>query len=117
MSVKLAVFRSGENIISDIKEMVIGEGEEQRVIGYFLNKPCVVKYHPSATKDKSLEISLVPWIILSKDIEIPVSTEWIVTLVEPIDKLKQMYEEDVLNYGKSNSSISLDGQGDIGLTD
>jgi len=117
MTVKLAIFRTGENIISDIKEMVIGEGEEQRVIGYFLNKPCVVKYHPSATANKSLEISLVPWIILSKDVEIPVSTDWIVTLVEPIDKLKQMYEEDVLNYGKSNSSVTLDESSDSDIKD
>ena len=25
------------------------------------------------------------------------STEWVVTLVEPVDKLKEMYETEVLN--------------------
>lgn len=117
MTVKLAIFRNGENIISDIKEMVAGEGEDQRVIGYFLNKPCIVKCHTSTTKKKSLEISLIPWIILSKDVQIPVSTEWIVTLVEPIDKLKEMYCEDVLDYGKTNSSVSLDGQSSFNNSD
>lgn len=112
MTVKLAVFKNGDNIISDISEMIVGEEGDQRVIGYFLKKPCLVKYRPSESENKSLEISLVPWIILTKDVQIPVSTDWIVTLVEPIDKLKEMYEEDVLNYGQTNSSISLDGSSD-----
>lgn len=117
MTIKLAVFKNGNNIISDIKEMVVGENEDQRVIGYFLTKPCIVNYHPSTTGNKSLEISLVPWLILSKDVEIPVSAEWIVTMVEPIDKLKEMYEEDVLNYGKGNSSVSIEGQSDLSESD
>jgi hypothetical protein len=119
MTVKLAVFKNGDNIISDISEMIVGdEGDEnQRVIGYFLKKPCVVRYRPSESETKSLEISLAPWIILTKDVQIPVSTDWIVTLVEPIDKLKEMYQEDVLNYGQTNSSISLDGSSDSDNTD
>ena len=34
MTVKLALLKSGENIISDIQEMVVDE----RVIGFFFNK-------------------------------------------------------------------------------
>lgn len=117
MTVKLAVFKNGDNIISDITEMVVGEDDNQRVIGYFLKKPCLVNYRPSGTENKSLEISLVPWIILTKDVQIPVSTDWIVTLVEPIDKLKEMYLEDVLKYGESNSSISVEGQSDSNNSD
>ena len=43
MTIKLLLLKSGEDIISDIKEMVIGEDEDRRVVGYFLNKPCLVK--------------------------------------------------------------------------
>ena len=43
MSVKLLLLKSGEDIISDVQEMVVGDEENPRVIGYFLAKPCVVK--------------------------------------------------------------------------
>ena len=42
MTVKLAHLKSGENIISDIQEMVVGEGDNSRVVGYLFNKPQVV---------------------------------------------------------------------------
>jgi len=29
-------------------------------------------------------------------------------MVEPIDKLKQMYVEDIVNYGSSNKNTSTD---------
>ena len=43
MTVKLILLKSGEDIIADITEMAVGEEENRRVIGYFLEKPCVVK--------------------------------------------------------------------------
>jgi hypothetical protein len=35
MTVKLSLLKSGEDIIADIQEMVVGEDENQRVVGYF----------------------------------------------------------------------------------
>ena len=44
MSLKLLLLKSGEDIICDVKEMAAGDdGNDRRVIGYYLNKPCVVK--------------------------------------------------------------------------
>ena len=43
MTAKLVLLKSGEDIIADVNEMVVGEDEEKRVVGYFLDKPCVVK--------------------------------------------------------------------------
>ena len=43
MTIKLLLLKSGEDIIADISEMVAGEGERKRVVGYFLNRPCVIK--------------------------------------------------------------------------
>ena len=43
MTVKLILLKSGEDIIADVTEMVVGEEEERRVVGYFLEKPCIVK--------------------------------------------------------------------------
>ena len=42
MTVKLIVLKSGEDIVADIKEMVVGEGDNAKVVGYVLTKPCAV---------------------------------------------------------------------------
>jgi len=115
MTIKLLLLKSGEDIISDIKEMVIGEDEDRRVVGYFLNKPCLVKMRdPSLLAEESTEeqkkaayqVSLYPWMPLSKDSVIPVAADWVVTIVEPIVKLSEMYVEDVLSRGTENDQNS-----------
>ena len=115
MTIKLLLLKSGEDIISDIKEMVIGEDEDRRVVGYFLNKPCLVKMRdPSLLAEESTEeqkkaayqVSLYPWMPLSKDSVIPVAADWVVTIVEPIVKLSEMYVEDVLSRGTENNQNS-----------
>jgi hypothetical protein len=115
MTVKLLLLKSGEDLIADVQEMVSGEGDERRVIGYLLNKPCVVKMRdPNLIQEESSEeqkkasfqVSLYPWMPLSADKVIPVPADWVVTIVEPAFKLTEMYTEDVINYGKDNQSNS-----------
>ena len=40
MTIKLALLKSGEEIISDMSEMMSGTDGEGQVVGYFLNHPC-----------------------------------------------------------------------------
>jgi hypothetical protein len=122
MTVKLLLLKSGEDIIADVKEMVIGETEEtQKVVGYFLHKPCVVKMTPPTNlpeefkedldpQKASFQVTLFPWMPLSKDNTIPIAADWVVTIVTPSDKLNNMYIEDVMNYGKDNQSASTTEQ-------
>lgn len=123
MTVKLLLFKSGEDVISDIKEMVIGDENDPKVVGYFLNKPCVVKMtQPSNISDGNeddsaqsakFKVTLFPWMPLTKDEVIPISTDWVITIVNPTDKLKNMYIEEVINYGKENNqSFIVDKQSD-----
>ena len=49
MTVKLLLLKSGEEVISDINEMAVGEEDDQKVVGYFLGKPL----HCSKTKSWS----------------------------------------------------------------
>ena len=110
MTIKLVVLKSGEDVIADVQEMIIGQDENQKVIGYFFNKPCVVKLTKSdqfSDESTSFGISIFPWCPMSKDTSIPVPTDWVVTLVEPIEKLKLMYESKVLMYGKENDKNSV----------
>ena len=105
MSIKLATLKSGEDVISDIKEMVVGEGEDRKVIGYFFTKPCIarlintMKVNEKDKENQSFEISLVTWAPLSKDEKIAIPSDWVVTKVEPIDKVREMYENEVLKNG------------------
>ena len=112
MTIKLVLLKSGEDIITDITEMRTHEGADGKVVGYFMDKPCVVKMRnpqtqqPDGNTQKAgFEVSLFPWMPLSADTRIPVTADWLITMVEPTAKLKQMYIEDVVNgpLGKDNS--------------
>ena len=114
MTVKLLLLKSGEDVIADISEMTAGtEGDidrPKRVVGYFLKKPCVVTLkNPHEMKEDTgpqkagLEVSLFPWMALAKDEVIPMTADWLITMVDPIDKLKTMYLEDVIDHGRHNN--------------
>jgi hypothetical protein len=96
MSIKLTLLKSGETVISDAKELI----SEGKVCGYLLSKPEVVSITRSIllTEEENansgqIEISLSPWMVLSKDKQFPIPPDWIVTIVDPIETVKQMYEE------------------------
>ncbi len=123
MTIKFIVLKSGEQLISDIKEMAVGEEDDQKVVGYFLHRPCIVKMKNPGVIDQEksktkagFEVTLIPWLSLTQDEVIPIPSDWLVTLVEPVPQLTQMYTEDVLNYGKDNQSDSADKQSGIGIT-
>ena len=106
-------------MIADISEMAYGEDADRRVVGYYLNKPCVIKMRdPNTLDDQSegrgrragFEVSLFPWMPLSAEESIPVPSDWVVTMVEPTAKLTEMYVEDIVKYGKNNQSNSSDEQ-------
>ena len=115
MTIKLILLKSGEDIISDVTEMCVGTEEDRQVIGYQLNKPCVVKMQdPNLIKEdgpkkqSGFAVSLFPWMPLTKQEDIPIPADWMITMVEPIDKLKEMYIEDIVEYGKDNQGNSTD---------
>ena len=115
MTIKLILLKSGEDVISDVTEMCVGTEENRQVIGYHLHKPCVVKMRdPNVIKEdgpkkqSGFAVSLFPWMPLSKDEKIPVPADWLITMVEPVTKLKEMYIEDIVEYGKNNKSNSTD---------
>ena len=82
--------------------MTYGEGDEKRVMGYYLNRPCIVKLRdPRLSKEEEksgFEVSLFPWMPLSADLDIPIPSDWVVTMVTPAAKLEKMYVEDIVNY-------------------
>ena len=115
MTVKLLLLKSGEDIIADVTEMAMGEGEQKTIVGYFLDKPCVIRMRdPNLIKEEvpqkqtGFQVSLFPWIPLSKDTRIPVPSDWLITMVEPATKLKEMYVEDIVQNGNQSNSTDND---------
>ncbi len=116
MTVKILLLKSGEDVIADVKEMV---SSDKKVIGYFLSKPCVIKLLPKKSEGDKREtsISMYPWMPLAKEKEIPLPTDWVVTMVTPIKKVETMYKEDVLNGKTTNQTDSSDESTKVGVTD
>lgn len=97
MSVKLALLKSGETIIADIKELI----SENNIVGYLFKDPHTltitesIYLRESPDSDDSIGVTFTPWIVFTKDKEIPVRPDWLVTVVEPVNEIKKLYEEKV----------------------
>ena len=104
-----------EDLVADIKEMIVGEGDDARVVGYVLTKPCGVSLNSKAIKiddeKDTYQLKLFPWCPLTKNEKIPITADWVVTIVDPIDKITQMYTKEVLENGTSKGA-SADKQTD-----
>ena len=114
MSVKILLLKSGETLICDVKEMVEQDHalSKEKVWGYLLENPFKVNIQQpvflteeSNNKSKnSLEVVFSPWILLTDDKKMPIPYDWVVTIVDPIKDIKQMYEEKV---NEQNNKVSF----------
>ena len=123
MSVKLVMLKSGEDIIADVKELK----SEQDVVGYYFQDPLVVKmYHPdeptvlneegsSRQYASKISVQFYPWIPLSEESRIPCSADWVVTIVEPIQNVKALYQERLDGRHKGNQSPIVVQAGDSSI--
>ena len=114
MSVKLVMLKSGEDIITDLQEIK----SEDEVIGYYFDNPKIVKmYQPKeptllsedgANKEyeSRFNVRFYPWIPLSKDRKIPCSADWVITIVDPLDKLKEQYQVKLVNTKNDKNSTA-----------
>ena len=105
MSVKLAIFQDKEQVIAEIKELV----DDGKPVGYLLKDPHrVVVNQPFLVEkvddDTSIQVTLTPWILLTTDKDIIVPGNHVVTIVEPLDSVKEMYLEKI--NGSESSSVS-----------
>ena len=105
MAVKLAILQDNEQVIAEIKELV----DDGKPVGYLLKDPHrVVINQPflveKVDNDTSIQVTLTPWILLTTDKDIIVPGNHVVTLVEPLDTIKEMYAEKV----NGSESLSTD---------
>ena len=123
MTIKLALLKSGEEVISDIDEMVT---DKQMVVGYYFANPCrAILTTPEIQVDegqsldkKPVSIKLLPWFPLADQEKIPVVADWVISIVEPQPKLKDLYTKACENYEKRKSeSNSSTDKGSASSTD
>jgi len=112
MSVKLVMLKSGEDLVADVQEIKSND----EVIGYYFDDPLIVRIseseEPTVLNEEGsltqyaskIDVTFYPWIPLAKDVRVPCSADWVVTIVEPIEKLKTQYQERVNGRGKGNQS-------------
>jgi len=83
------------------------------------NAPLTAEEDDSNTEHSSeVRIRMHPWAPLAKEKEVPLTSEWVVTMVTPIDKVLDMYKTQVLKQnGKTDTTNSSDKQSKVGLTD
>ena len=101
MTIKLTILKTGETLISEMQELVAKGQEETQSMpnAYLLKDPHVVKTRDKdfVTEDErekkqyGIDVFMTPWIILSKDKDIIVPQDCVMTIVEPIESIKQMF--------------------------
>ena len=103
MSIKVALLKSGESVIADIKELV----SDDKICGYLFENPNVITYlEPEVLTEENqtnkFKLSLIPWILITSDTKIPVRSDWVITIVEPIEEVKKIYEEKINESNQDN---------------
>ena len=113
MSIQLTLLKSGEEVIADIKE-IRQEGTDE-LVSYLFKDPYYVKIKTTEvlveqeTRPKH-ELAYYKWMTLSKDNEIIVNKDWVVCITNPIDSVKQNYEERMNGRRSNDSDGSSDGR-------
>jgi hypothetical protein len=117
MSVQIALLKSGEEVIADIKEF---RDSDDNLVSYFFGEPHCIKIK---TQEILIEAEDAPpkhelifykWMGLSKDKDIIVNKDWVVCIADPLDSIVESYERR--NSGRNES---IDGRDDVaaGLND
>ena len=103
MSIKITVLKSGEQIISDMKELMT-EGEENAQAYMLVNphtyeiteKQFITEEEKDLKDgDYGINVLLLPWLILSKDKKMIIPTDSVLTVVEPLESVTQLYLDKV----------------------
>ena len=111
MSIQLALLKSGEDVIADIKEY---RDEDDNLVSYLFRDPYIIKIKTSQllVEEEGTpkhEVIYYKWISLSKDSDIIVNKDWVVCITDPLDSIKSSYEGR-RNGRRNDSNGSTDGR-------
>ncbi len=115
MSVQLALLKSGEEVIADIKELRDSTNDE--LVSYVFKDPHCVKVKTSQVllEEEGTprhEVLYYKWMSLSKDSDIIVNKDWVVCITDPLDSITKSYTERMNGRGNDDKSTSRRNSGD-----
>ena len=101
MSIKLTLLKTGEQLISEMKELV--PEDQEQVHAYLLDNPHTVEINEKQfiteeekkDGDFGINVSLLPWIILSQDTQMIIPVDSVLTVVEPLEAVTQLYLDKI----------------------
>ena len=116
MSIQLALLKSGEEVIADIKELRSSEGDE--LVSYVFKDPYSIKIKTSqvlieANDAPKHDVVYYKWMSLSKDSDIIVNKDWVVCITDPLDSITKSYTERMNGRRSDDSDGSTNGS-DVG---
>ena len=114
MSIQLALLKSGEEVIADIKE--IRQEETDVLVSYLFKDPYCIKIKTTQilVEDESRpkhELAYYKWMSLSKDNDIIVNKDWVVCITDPLESVKNNYEEKMNGRRFDDTDRSSNGSG------
>ena len=99
MSVKLLLLKSGEEVITEVKEIV--DPETKDPIGFHMHKPFRLDIVSNAedgiiiNETKGYQVSWFPWAPLSKDKDFFLPAGHVITAYEPLDSITEQYVQAI----------------------
>ena len=120
MSVQIALLKSGEEVIADIKEF---RDSDDNLVSYLFSEPYCIKIQ---TREVLVEADNAPskhelifykWMGLSKDKDLVVNKDWIVCIADPHDSILESYgrredgRDDAIDGPDDGLSIRTDATG------
>lgn len=98
MSVKIALLKSNEEVICEMKEVLT---DDNKLAFYSFTLPYVVKIDGRKYIEEEDDgtrlwaITYTPWVMLSHDREFYVNPDWIVTVYNPTPEMEASYTERI----------------------
>ena len=117
MSVQLALLKSGEEVIADIKEF---RNSDDELVSYLFKDPFSIKIKTSQVLIEGdgapkHDVVYYRWMSLSKDNDIIVNKDWVVCITDPLDSITKSYTERMNGRRTDASDGSID-RPDVGAS-
>ena len=104
MSIKLTLLKTGEQLITERKELV--PEDQEQVHAYLLQNPHTVEINEKQfvteeerrDGDYGINVTILPWIILSKDSQMIIPVDSVLTVVEPLETVTQLYLDKLKSF-------------------
>ena len=119
MSVQLALLKSGEEVIADIKEF---RNSDDELVSYLFKDPFSIKIKTSQVLIEGdgapkHDVVYYKWMSLSKDSDIIVNKDWVVCITDPLDSITKSYTERMNGRRIDDSDGSASRSGSDGTSD